>query len=93
MVRSGQYLQPGTETSLVENQNIHGIERADLVILYHEDFMEAANRLAEHRRNFSNYIVETVNIKHVFNEFSGGRQDPTAVRDFSRMLAIASSAF
>ncbi|MDF1695691.1 MAG: type IX secretion system sortase PorU [Saprospiraceae bacterium] len=93
MIKDGNFLVPELEGQLIENQNIHGLERADLIILYHEDFVDAANRLAEHRRNFSNYIVETVDIKHIYNEFSGGRLDPTAVRDFARMISVRDSKF
>ena len=93
MVKEGNFLTPEIEGVLLANQNIHAIDRADLIILYHEEFLDAATRLADHRRNFSNYVVETVDIKQVFNEFSGGRQDPTAVRDFARMLSSRDSKF
>lgn len=86
MVKDGAYLVPENEGSLLANQNIHALERADLIILYHEDFKDASNRLAQHRKSFSNYIVEMVEINTIFNEFSGGRLDPTAVRDFARMI-------
>ncbi|MEM9548550.1 MAG: type IX secretion system sortase PorU [Bacteroidota bacterium] len=87
MIRDGEYLLPESGGIQVENQNIHGIERADLVILYFEDFEEAANRLAQHRRDNDGYVVETVDVKTVYNEFSSGRLDPTAIRDFARMIA------
>lgn len=93
MVKNGNFLSPEQEAFQIPNQNIHAMDRADLVILYHEDFLDAANRLAKHRSNFSGYIVETVDIKKIFNEFSGGKQDPTAIRDFARMLSIRDSKF
>ena len=70
----------------VSNQNIHAIRRADMVIVYHPEFEAATQRLADHRRQFSNLEVVTVPIEHVYNEFSSGKQDPTAIRDFVRML-------
>lgn len=93
MVKDGGYLTPESEGIQLANQNIHKLERADLVILYHEEFVDAANRLAEHRRTFSNYIVETIDIKKLFNEFSGGRLDPTSIRDFARMLSLRDTDF
>ena len=93
MVKDQNYLTPEPEGTPIDNQNIHAIERADLLILYHEDFIDAANRLAEHRRNYSGYAVTTVDIKAIYNEFSGGRQDPTAVRDFTRMLSQRDANF
>jgi len=86
MVKDGEYLTPESNGALIENQNIHGIEKADLIILYHEEFKDAADRLAQHRRTHDGYTVETVDIKTVYNEFSGGRLDPTAIRDFARMI-------
>lgn len=93
MVKSGGYLTPEANGVQIVNQNVHGVERADLIILYHEDFITAATKLAQHRKTFSNYVVELVDIKTVYNEFSGGRQDPTAVRDFARMLSSRDSEF
>lgn len=70
----------------IANQNLHGIEGTDMVILYHPDYQEAANLLAEHRRKFSHLRVSSVNIDQVYHEFSAGKTDPTAIRDFARML-------
>lgn len=93
MVKTGNYLTPETEATEITNQNIHAIERADLLIIYYTEFEDAANRLAEHRRNFSGYTVETVNIDLIYNEFSGGKQDPTAIRDFAKMIYDRDSDF
>lgn len=71
---------------LIPNQNIHGITTADLVILYHSKFVEAAKRLAEHRTNFSGLEVAMVDVEQLYNEFSSGRKDPVAIRDFAKML-------
>lgn len=85
-VQSSSYLTPKAIGPVI-NQNIHAIERADLVIAYHPDFADATQKLATHRRTHSGLVVETVNILDVYNEFSSGRLDPTALRDFSRMIA------
>ncbi len=70
----------------IANQNIHALENSELIILFHERFTEAAVRLMEHRRTYSNLIADTVRIDLLYNEFSSGRQDPTAIRDFAYML-------
>lgn len=70
----------------IENQNLHALNNTDMVILYHADFEEAAARLAQHRVDFSDLAVSLVRVDHVYNEFSSGRQDPTAIRDFAKML-------
>ena len=70
----------------IDNQNIHEIFDAEMLIIYHKNFLEAAEKLAEHRRNFSNLNVKTVDIEAIYNEFSSGRQDPTAIRNFAKMV-------
>ncbi len=70
----------------IGNQNLHAIEDADMIILFHERFTEAVAQLQEHRRIFSRLKVDTVRIDLLYNEFSSGRQDPTAIRDFAQML-------
>ena len=71
----------------VVNQNLHGITTSpDLLIVTHSDFKDEANRLAAHRRDFNNYTVEVVDIDEIYNEFSAGVQDVSAVRDFAKML-------
>jgi hypothetical protein len=73
----------------VANQNLHRLNlngNLDLVILTNPLFRTEANRLAEHRRNHTNMEVEVVTTHQVFNEFSSGSQDVTAIRDFMKML-------
>ena len=82
-----------TAIGAIDNQNIHGIEDADMVIIYHPDFEESAQKLAQHRRDFSNLEVYPVNIFHIYNEFSSGAMDPSAIRDFARMLFQRTSRF
>jgi hypothetical protein len=66
----------------VPNQNLHGQPTPDLIIITHPLFKEEAQRLADHRHAFSNWSVEVVTTEQVFNEFSSGRQDVSAIRDF-----------
>jgi hypothetical protein len=70
----------------IENQNLRGLDDIDMLVLYYQDFEPAAKRFAEHRSTFSDLKVEIANIQKVYNEFSGGRVDPTAIRDFARLL-------
>ncbi len=70
----------------IPNQNIHGMDEADLVIVYHQDFEDAADQLAQHRREHDGLLVNTVSIESIYNEFSAGKQDPSAIRNFSKMM-------
>ena len=77
----------------VPNQNLHGITELDLLIIYFDDFKESAEKLAQHRSNNDNLITYSIPISQVYNEFSGGSEDLTAIRDFARMLHKRSDRF
>jgi hypothetical protein len=70
----------------ITNQNLHGIDDIDLLIVYHKDFENAAKTLAEHRRTVSGLKVETAELSQIYNEFSSGALDPSAIRDLAAML-------
>ena len=84
-VNSAQFPLPEYEKSIV-NQNLHGINNVDLVIVTNNDLLQAAERLAGFRRAHNGFKVEVVLIDEIYNEFSSGQQDLTAIRDFFRML-------
>ncbi len=77
----------------VPNQNLHALQRADLIILYHDEFEPAALTLAQHRRDHDQLIVEAIPASKVFNEFGGGSKDPSAIRDMARMMYKRDPAF
>lgn len=69
----------------VENSNIRGFSPgANYIIISHKQFSEQAERLKNYRANEAK--VKTTSfvayIDEIFNEFSGGSLDPTAIRDF-----------
>jgi hypothetical protein len=68
------------------NQNLHGITRADMLIIYHPDFEAAAQQLAQHRNSHSNLTVALAPIGQVYNEFSSGARDLAAIRDFAKLI-------
>ena len=70
----------------IANQNLHGLSVPDGLIITHEDFMEQAERLAVFRESNDNLDVAVVTIDQIYHEFSSGRQDITAIRDFVRHL-------
>ncbi|HSI89761.1 MAG TPA: type IX secretion system sortase PorU [Adhaeribacter sp.] len=73
----------------IQNQNLHALNldgKLDLVIVTHPKFMSAAHRLANHRRQHDKLKVAVVNIYQVYNEFSSGAQDVTAIRDLMKMV-------
>ncbi|HEY3390412.1 MAG TPA: type IX secretion system sortase PorU, partial [Prolixibacteraceae bacterium] len=70
----------------VNNQNLHGLSTPDMLILTTPDFKLQAERLAQFHRQNSVLEVAVVNVSQIFNEFSGGIADVTAIRNFVRLL-------
>jgi len=77
----------------IENQNLHDIQDADVIIIYPSEFEAQANELADHRRSFNQFDVEAILVDDIYNEFSSGKKDPTAIKDFCRMIYSRDSDF
>jgi Peptidase family C25 len=83
---TGAFPKPEAVAKRIGNQNLHGLTDLHMLIVYPTAFEAAAQRLAEHRRRFSGLTVGLAPVDAVFNEFSSGAKDPTAIRDIARML-------
>ncbi len=70
----------------VENQDLHGAETADYLIICHPAFLSEAERLAAFHVANSGMSVFITTPDKIYNEFSSGAQDITAIRDFVRMM-------
>ncbi len=77
--------------SEVPNQNLHSYRDIDYLIVSHPDFYDEAVRLADFHRSKSDISVLVSTTDQVYNEFSSGGQDITAIRDFAKMLYDDSS--
>ena len=76
----------------VDNQNLHGIRDVDFVILTYPDFMEHAERLQTlHNRLDPELNIYITTPEKIYNEFSCGAKDVSAIRDFCRMLYLDST--
>ena len=70
---------------MVSNQNLHGLEQAEYLIVTNSLFLSEANRLADlHRANGT--TVHVVTNEQIYNEFSSGMQDACAIRMFAKMF-------
>lgn len=67
------------------NQDLHATPAIDMVILTHPDFKAAANRYADYKKA-SGLTVLVTDPQTIYNEFSCGVQDITAIRNFMKML-------
>lgn len=70
----------------VANQDLHSMAPADMVILAHPLFAEEAARLATFHSQHNDFSVIVVQPQAIYNEFSSGAQDISAIRDFMKML-------
>jgi hypothetical protein len=66
-------------------QNLHATTEADYFIVSPPAFLPQAQRLAQFHRQRNNLTAVIVTPEQIFNEFSGGAPDPTAIRDFVKM--------
>jgi len=85
----GDYLSPDyTSEGLgpVGNQDLHGLSHPDMIILTPELFLEEAETLAQFRRENDGLDVAVVTQQQVFNEFSSGTPDVSAIRNFMKMF-------
>lgn len=71
---------------LIPNQNLHNSPYVDFLIVTYPGFKSEADRLAELRRNHNGLTVLVVTTEEVFNEFSSGKQDVSAIRDFIKYV-------
>lgn len=80
-----QYFVPKTY-SKIDNQNIHANNSYDYLIITHKSLKDEAQRLAQFHVSKNNLKVLVVTTEQIFNEFSSGLPDPTAIKDFIKMF-------
>jgi len=81
------------KAGIVENQDIHGSDIPELVIVSHSKFLSQANILAEYHRNTDNMQVLVLSNEQVYNEFSSGTPDVSAIRNLCKMFYDRSTNF
>ena len=78
---------------LIPAQNLHAIQDEDMIIVYHPDFRTQAEKLALHRQQSYGLKILLASTDEVYHEFSGGKADPTAIRDMARLLLYRNPEF
>ncbi|MEK6481111.1 type IX secretion system sortase PorU [Catalinimonas sp. 4WD22] len=71
---------------LVENQALTEGEVPDLLIITPASLQAEAERLAAFRRQHDNMVVKVATTDQVYNRFSSGRQDISAIRNYAKAL-------
>lgn len=70
----------------VNNQNLHALPQQDMLIVTRSAFLQQAEELAQFHRDEEQLRVQVVELNQIYNEFSSGTNDVTAIRDFVKMF-------
>ena len=70
----------------VSNQNIKGKANVEGVVITVPEFLSEATRLASFHEMHDGLAVAVVTTRQIYNEFSSGRQDITAIRNYLKYL-------
>lgn len=79
------YLEPSLKGK-IPNQNLHGNKVHDMVIVTPPKFLNEAERLGSFRSKNDGLSVLVVTTEEVYNEFSSGVPDISAIRNFMKMF-------
>lgn len=85
-------LTPAAVTA-VACQDLHGSDNPHMVIVANAAFLGQAQQLASLHSIHDGLNVLVVTPQQVFNEFSGGKQDPIAIRELLRMFYLRHQAY
>lgn len=77
----------------IQNQNIQAMSPNDGIVITASQFLNEANRLADFHRQHDNLDIAVITTDQIYNEFSSGRQDVSAIRDAIRHYWNKSSSF
>jgi hypothetical protein len=70
----------------VQNQNLHALQPKDIIIITHPLFKSQAEQVASLHQTHENFTSIIVSPDEIYNEFSSGSPDISAIRNFLKML-------
>ncbi|MEY2630560.1 MAG: hypothetical protein RLZZ469_1457 [Bacteroidota bacterium] len=101
VVDNSDFLSPMKESkSKVDNQNLKGtvftnaqgqFQDVDYLIITPKFLNTQAEKLANFHRNYANLNVKVVNLENIYQEFSSGKQDIAAIRNFIKYVYFNAS--
>ena len=84
---SGNNFPSPTFVSKIPNQNLHGLTTPDMIIISPNSFFTSALEIKELHEN-EGLDVHCVTDQEIYNEFSSGSRDVTAIKHFLRMFYV-----
>lgn len=85
------YTPANLEESKVDNQDLHSLTNLDYIIVTRDYLVDQAQKIADYHIENSNLKVQVIPLGQIYNEFSSGSPDLTAIRDFARHLYLNST--
>ena len=82
---SSQFSLPISLGKIV-NQNLHNTNAVKGIIITHSSLLPEAQRLAAFHLQQYGYTDAVISVDKIYNEFSSGSPDPTAMRDYIKLL-------
>ncbi len=70
----------------IQNQNLHALSQKDMLIISPSKFASFANQIADFHRTNDALSVQVINPEDIYNEFSSGAPDVSAIRNFVKMF-------
>ncbi len=70
----------------VDNQDLHSVNDIDYLIISAPEFLSQAQRLANYHEQKDHLTVYVTTPQKIYNEFSSGAQDISAIRDFVKRI-------
>lgn len=70
----------------IDSQNLMGLQNISYLVITSAEMMSQAQRIANHHQTKSNMTTAVVDVEKIYNEFSSGGKDLTALRDFITYL-------
>lgn len=89
---NGQTYYPVALAGRVANQDLRSVKPVEMIIVSHIDFLDAAKRLANIHETKSGLSCMVVTPMEIYNDFSSGKQDPAAIRDFIKLMYDAATS-
>ncbi len=70
----------------ISNQNLHGTDLVEYIVVTPPSLLTQAQRLADFHQSHYGQSYVVVTPEQIYNEFSSGMQDVSAIRDFIKMI-------
>ncbi|WP_299056591.1 type IX secretion system sortase PorU [uncultured Polaribacter sp.] len=86
------YKPKAIANSKVINQNLHSLKDINYLLITSSALSSEAQRLANYHQDNSNLNTKVVLVDEIYNEYSSGSKDITAIRDFIKQLYDTNSS-